>query len=78
MYPEEAKDALDLAAYYRVESWDGYLVKLAKSIGNGIVYTLDEQLRSVRDITVVNPFPEDLVKQYHVYIERKLREGKSK
>jgi predicted nucleic acid-binding protein len=55
-----------------VESWDGYIVKLARSIGNSIVYTLDEELRKIKDIIVVNPFPQDLVKQYHQYIKRKL------
>lgn len=39
VFPEDAVDAIDYAAYYRVESWDGYLVKLAKSIGNSIIHT---------------------------------------
>lgn len=65
---EEAIDAIDYAAYYGIESWDGYLVKLAKAIGNRIIYTLDRELEKVKGIVVVNPFPQDLVKQYHEYI----------
>ena len=76
--PEDATDAIDYAAYYRVESWDGYIVKLARSIGNSIVYTLDEELRKIKDIIVVNPFPQDLVEQYHQYIKRKLTETSSR
>jgi predicted nucleic acid-binding protein len=71
--PEDALDALEYAAYYRLESWDGYLVKLAKSVGNGIIYTLDEELRKVEGVTVVNPFPQELVRQYHEYLRSKLR-----
>jgi predicted nucleic acid-binding protein len=70
--PDDALDALEYAAYYRVESWDGYLVKLAKSIGNSIVYTLDEELRRVEGLIVVNPFPKELVEQYHEYMKSKL------
>lgn len=70
---EEAIDAIDYATYYRIESWDGYLVKLAKSIGNNIIYTLDKEFEKVKDIVVINPFPQDLVKQYHEYIKNMLR-----
>jgi predicted nucleic acid-binding protein len=70
---EEAIDAIDYATYYRIESWDGYLVKLARSIGNNIVYTLDKELEKVKDIAVINPFPQDLVKQYHEHIKNMLR-----
>ena len=75
VFPEDAADALNYATYYRVESWDGYLVKLAKSIGNNIIYTLDESLRRIRDIIVVNPFPQELVEEYHKFIQRKLARG---
>jgi predicted nucleic acid-binding protein len=54
---EEAVDALDYATYYKIESWDGYLVKLAKTIGNNIIYTLNKELENVKDIVIVNPFP---------------------
>ena len=71
--PEDALDALEYAVYYRVESWDGYLVRLARSIGSNIVYTLDEELRRVEGLLVVNPFPRELVEQYHEYIRSRLR-----
>lgn len=72
VHPEDALDALEYAAYYRVESWDGYLVRLARSIGNNIVYTLDEGLRRVEGLVVVNPFPRELVEQYHQYMRSRL------
>ncbi|MEM1610658.1 MAG: PIN domain-containing protein [Sulfolobales archaeon] len=70
---EDAIDAVDYATYYRIESWDGYLVKLAKSIGNNIIYTLDKDFEKVEDIVVINPFPQDLIKQYHEHIKNMLR-----
>jgi len=77
VFLEDAIDAIEYATYYRVESWDGYLVKLAKSIGDNILYTLDEELRKVKDIVVVNPFPQDLVKEYYEYIKSRLQRGRS-
>ena len=71
--PEDALNALEYAAHYRVESWDEYLVKLAKSVGNGIVYALDEGLKRVEGVVAVNPFPQELVKQYHERMKSKLR-----
>jgi len=71
--PEYALDAIEYAAYYRLESWDGYLVKLAKSVGNSIIYTLDEELKKVEGVVVVNPFPQELVRQYHEHLRSKLR-----
>jgi hypothetical protein len=37
------------------------------------VYTLDEELGKVKDVVVINSFPQDLVEKYHEYIESKLR-----
>ena len=75
VYPEDAVDAMEYATYYRIGSWDGYLVKLARSIGNSTIYTLDEELRKIKDIVVVNPFPRDLVRQYHEYIKNRLQKN---
>ncbi|MDJ0270530.1 MAG: hypothetical protein NXY59_08295 [Aigarchaeota archaeon] len=71
--PEIAEDALDYAAAYNIESWDGYLVSLTRSLGSTIIYSLDAELSKVKEITVVNPFPQEKVKQYHRFLEKKLR-----
>ncbi len=80
LYPqvaiELALDALDYATYYNIESWDGYLIALAKSIGNSIVYSLDRELAKIKEITVINPFPEDAVKRYHHFIKTALHPPK--
>lgn len=68
-----ALDALDYALAYDVESWDGYLISLARSLGSTVVYTLDEELMRVKEITAVNPFPSDKVKQYHEFLGAKLQ-----
>ncbi|MCS7369578.1 MAG: PIN domain-containing protein [archaeon GBS-70-058] len=73
---EDAIDAIEYATYYKVESWDGYIVRLAKSIGNNIVYTLDEDLKKIRDVMVLNPFPKEIVEQYYEYIKHKLQRSK--
>jgi predicted nucleic acid-binding protein len=68
-----ALDALDYALAYSIESWDGYLISLTRSLGSTIIYTLDEELSKVKEITVVNPFPGDVVKQYHSFLTNKLK-----
>ncbi|MEM2417067.1 MAG: PIN domain-containing protein [Nitrososphaerota archaeon] len=65
-----AIDALEYATYYNIESWDGYLISLAKSLGTSIIYSLDKELEKVKEITVVNPFPEEAVKQYHEFMKK--------
>jgi len=67
--PELAADALDYAATYDIESWDGYLVAVSKNIGTRIIYSLDETLGKVGEVTVVNPFPKDKVKAYHKHVK---------
>ena len=71
--PELAEDALNYAAAYDIESWDGYLVALTRSFGAKAVYSIDEQLSKVREVTVINPFPKEQLDKYHEYIEDKLQ-----
>ena len=70
--PELAVDALDYAVAYNIESWDGYLIALTRSLQAKIVYSLDEGLAKVREITVVNPFPRDKLQEYHSYVKEKI------
>jgi len=62
-------DALDYAAAYSVESWDGYLVALCRSLGSTVVYSMDRELAKVREVTVVNPYPAAKVEEYHGFIQ---------
>ncbi len=66
--PEMALDALDYASAYNVESWDGYLVALARSFRSSVVFSLDKDLKRVKEISFVNPFREDKVKEYHEFL----------
>jgi predicted nucleic acid-binding protein len=72
--PGIAADCLDYAIVYDIESWDGYIISLARSMGSTIIYSLDEELSNVKEITIVNPFPQDKVKQYRDFLERGFRE----
>jgi predicted nucleic acid-binding protein len=67
-----ALDSLDYAAHYGIESWDGFLIALSRSLGTRIIYTLDEELRKVKEVSVVNPFPEEKVAEYHRWIKERL------
>ena len=66
-------DALDYAAVYNIESWDGVLIALSRSLGSTVVYSLDRELEKVKEITVENPFTETQVKEYHDYIRENIK-----
>jgi predicted nucleic acid-binding protein len=72
--PEVAEDALNYAAAYRIESWDGYLIALARSLGAKTVYSIDEELEKVPEVSINNPFPSDRLSEYHKYIRKKLED----
>lgn len=66
-------DALTYANGYRVESWDGYVVALAKTFNAPIIYSIDKVLaKRVREIKVVNPIPEEEFKTYNTWLREKL------
>ena len=71
--PKTAIDALDYAISYNIEPWDGYLISLTRSLGSTIIYTLDMELSKVKEITTVNPFPGDVVKQYHSFLTNQIK-----
>lgn len=75
LYPhvpaKTALDGLDYAVAYNVESWDGYLISLTRTLGSTVIYTLDLELSKVKEILAVNPFSKEKVKQYHRFIEAK-------
>ena len=66
----DAIEAIEYAAIYRIESWDGYIVTLAKKFGTGTIYTIDKRLQKVDGISVVSPIPEDDVRKYHAFIKK--------
>jgi predicted nucleic acid-binding protein len=71
--PQTAWDALDYASTYLIESWDGHLISLARSLRSTVVFSLDEELHKVKEITLVSPFPREDVERYHDFLEKGLR-----
>ncbi len=69
-----AAEALDIASSYRIESWDAYLVALARSHNARYIYTLDKGFERIPEIMARNPFPEKLTRQYHEYVGELLGE----
>jgi len=65
-------DSLTNALGYSVESWDGYIIALAKKF-KATIYTVDLKLmRKVRDVPVVNPIPEDVFEEYNRWLRARL------
>lgn len=61
--------ALENSSYYKIESWDGYLLSLAEKFNINIILSIDEKLKekTKEKFIVVNPF-KDKIKEYHDFI----------
>ena len=65
-------NSLTNALGYNIESWDGYIVSLAKKF-KAVIYTVDLKLmRKVKDVPVVNPIPEKTFKKYIKWLKKHL------
>jgi predicted nucleic acid-binding protein len=70
---ELAVEALTNAMGYRIESWDGYVVAVAKAYSAPIIYTIDGEMgRKVKDLHVINPIPEDVFREYNEWLEKNI------
>lgn len=76
--PELAEDALNYAAAYDIESWDGFLISLTRNLGSRTIYSLDEQLSKVKEISVSIPFPQNEVNEYHEHVKKLLKANNAK
>ena len=71
---ESVIDSLTYALSYDIESWDGYIVCLAKRFRAPITYSVDKELaRKVREIQVINPIPPEIFAQYNRWLSEKLK-----
>lgn len=69
---EAVKEAVEVAMAHGVESWDGYLVSLARSFKAPVIYSLDEGFKKISDISLVMPFPGEKLEEYHNWVRRLL------
>ncbi len=70
---EAVKEAVNIAMAHNIESWDGYLVAMARSFKAPVIYSLDNDFKKIPDISLVVPFSEESVKEYHRWVEELLR-----
>jgi len=66
---DTAVESLDIASIYNIESWDSYLIALARGLGTKTIYTLDRELEKIPEINIEIPFPQSAVKEYHEYLK---------
>ena len=71
---DSALDGLTYALSYKIESWDGYIIHLAKKFRAPIIYTVDHELaRKVKEIQVVNPIPPNTFGLYSRWLRERLK-----
>jgi len=74
-----AEKAIASASELNISSWDGYLIELAKELEITKIYTIDEELAGkVKDVEVVNPIPENVMKEYHEFVGERLKKDRHK
>ncbi|MHA2244280.1 MAG: hypothetical protein ACXADY_04885 [Candidatus Hodarchaeales archaeon] len=71
---EVVTEALELATCYKVESWDGYLISLAKIFGTNVVYSIDKKMDKVSEIIVRCPVEKEKMEEYHRWLSLKMTE----
>jgi len=47
-------------------------VALARSLKSPVIYSLDQDFKKIPDVSLVVPFSEEKVKEYHRWIEKLL------
>lgn len=62
--------AIDYAAVNIIESWDAYLMILAKQFNTANIYTIDQKLKKLRDFSIINPVSETKFQEYHQFIRK--------
>ncbi len=62
-------DGIEAAETYNIESWDGYLVSLARGYKTPVIYSLDKGFKKVPDISLIMPFSERGITEYHTWIK---------
>ena len=77
LYPDisidQTIDALTCASGYHVESWDGYIIALAKEVNAPIIYSIDEDLaKKIKEIQVINPIPKEDYNRYNEWLRQRL------
>lgn len=79
--PDLASSALDYAVAYDIESWDGYLVAIARKFDAKVLFSMDEELGESLKLrtesglpVIVNPFPAGKVREYHKFLGNKVGE----
>ncbi|MEX2730127.1 MAG: hypothetical protein Q6353_022995 [Candidatus Sigynarchaeum springense] len=65
---EEAKNALTISSINKLESWDGYVINIAREFDTRILYSIDKKLEK-DDFKVIIPIPEAELKLYHEWVK---------
>jgi len=69
-----AEKAIEAASELGISSWDGYLIELTKELKTSKIYSIDEELAGkVKEVEVVNPIPGNVMKEYHKFLEERLK-----
>ncbi len=61
-------NAMDYAAVKNIESWDAYLIMLARLFNTHNIYTIDTKLKKLSDITIISPVSDEKLAEYQQFI----------
>jgi len=70
---ESAVEALLFAREFKVESWDGYIVSLARKFETDTIFTIDKRLTKAKGIEVIVPISEETLSEYHRWLRNRLK-----
>ena len=65
-------EGIDIASVYKIESWDGYLVALARLFQTSNIYSVDKKLRKKTDLNIIYPVTDEELAYYHQFLQKSI------
>jgi len=67
---DKVKRAINHAAYYNFESWDGYLLSLMEDYDIKTIYTIDEDFKNISKIQVLGLLTKEEEQKLNNYLTK--------
>lgn len=65
-------EGIDIASVNKIESWDGYLVALARLFQTSNIYSVDKKLRTKTQLNIIYPVSDEELVKYHQFLQESI------
>jgi hypothetical protein len=61
-------EGIDIASINKIESWDGYLMSLARLFQTSTIYSVDKKLKNKTQMNIIIPVSDSSMEDYHKFL----------